>query len=227
VAYINLKPAYLALLGVLFLVGCMGGGGKTKDSSIDDIEYQQDLSAPLVLIPNPYDKQKVNVPANVSASFNKALSLMEAKKWVEAEMVLEPLTQSNPNLSGPWLNMAICIWRQGETATASQAFDKALAANALNNDTYNAYAIFAREQGDFAKAESLYKKALQVWPHSAVSHRNLGVLYDMYMGRFDDALYHLEMSAKIMGEPDKELKGWIIDIKRRQKSESKNTQGPT
>ena len=220
-AYIKFKSAYAALLGALFLAGCMGGGGKSKDSSADDIEYKQDLSAPLVLIPNPYDKQKVNVPADVSTRFNKALALMEAKKWVEAEMVLQPLTQSNPNLSGPWLNMAICIWRQGEIAAAGPAFDKALAANPQNNDTYNAYAIFAREQGDFAKAESLYKKAIQVWPHSAVSHRNLGVLYDMYMGRFDDALYHLEMSAKIMGEPDKALKGWIVDIKRRQKSQTK------
>ncbi len=217
-AYINFFPTALTLLGVMFLTGCMGGPGKVKESSQDDIEYKQDLSAPLVLIPNPYDKQKVNVPADVSARFNKALALMEAKKWVEAEMALEPLTQSNPNLSGPWLNMAICIWRQGDIAAASQAFDKALQANAFNNDAYNAYALYAREQGDFAKAEALYKKAIQVWPHSAVSQRNLGVLYDMYMGRFDDALYHLEMSAKIMGEPDKELKGWIIDIKRRQKS---------
>jgi hypothetical protein len=38
----------------------------------------------------------------------------------------------------------------------------------------------------------------------------------MYMGRFNDALSHFEMSARIMGEPDKQLKGWIVDIKRRQ-----------
>ncbi|HEY7773002.1 MAG TPA: tetratricopeptide repeat protein [Marinagarivorans sp.] len=214
----NIKAIFCAaLLALLMMVsGCATSPGGARPEPEPEIIYEPSDEAPLVLIPNPYDQQRVKVSEQVKSAFNQGVALMQAENWPQAEVHFDNLTQANPELSGPWLNLAICLWRQQQFDAAAQAFEQAITVNSLNNEAYNAYAVMVREQGDFQKAETLYKKALSVWPHNAVVQRNLGVLYDMYMGRFDDALAHFEMSARIMGEPDKELKGWIIDIKRRQ-----------
>jgi tetratricopeptide (TPR) repeat protein len=205
-----------------FLSGCASSPTKKNAESETEIATSEEGNkTPFAVVPNPYSLQKIKVPTDADAAFSTAVGLMQAQKWSQAAKVLEPITRTHPRLSGPWVNLGICLWRQEQYEPAAAAFDKALLANSLNNDAYNTYAVMARELGQFSKAESLYKKAIEVWPSSAVSHRNLGVLYDMYMGRFDEALYHLEMSAKIMQDADKELKGWIVDIKRRQAKEGR------
>lgn len=212
------RAFFILCLAVVMAIttGCATNGGGSRAEPEADIVYEPGETAPLVLLPNPYDQQKVKVSAGVKAAFVQGVVLMESENWPQAELHFDGLTQSNPQLSGPWVNLGISLWRQEQYDAAGQAFDKAINANALNIEAYNAYGVMAREQGQFTQAEELYKKAIAVWPHSAVVHRNLGVLYDMYMGRFNDALAHFEMSARIMGEPDKQLKGWIVDIKRRQ-----------
>ena len=207
-----------ACVAALMLVnaGCATNNGGSRAEPEAQIVYQPGDEPPLVLLPNPYDQQKVKVSADVKAAFAKGVALMESQNWPQAELHFDAIAQANPSLSGPWVNLGISLWRQQQYEAAAQAFDQAINVNALNVEAYNAYGVMEREQGHFAEAETLYKRAIAVWPHSAIVHRNLGVLYDMYMGRFDDALAHFEMSARIMGEPDKQLKGWIVDIKRRQ-----------
>lgn len=204
-------------LCAVFLTGCGTSPNRTLPPEGEehfDAELGEDPN--FTLIPNPYLQQKVEIAPETKSAFADAIVIMQSEDWAEAELRFAELTQTSPTLSGPWVNLGICRWRQKQFKTAAKAFEQAIEVNSLNVDAYNAYGVMAREQGDFAKAESLYQQAIGIWPHSPISHRNLGVLYDMYMGRFDEALQHLEMSAKVMPEPDKKLKGWIIDIKRRQ-----------
>ena len=156
------------------------------------------------------------MPADFTVEFNKGITLLEAKRWSQAQVQFMQLTQAAPNFSGPWVNLGLCYWRQQNIDLAIGAFEQAIATNKYNGDAYNLYAVMMREQGNFKKSEALYLQAINVWPHNAVAHRNLGILYDMYMGRFDDAYYHFAMNAKIQSKPDKKLRGWMIDIKRRQ-----------
>ena len=44
--------------------------------------------------------------------------------------------------------------------------------------------------GRFSEAEQSYTKALAVWQHDADTHRNLGILYELYMGRLLEAQQH-------------------------------------
>jgi hypothetical protein len=39
------------------------------------------------------------------------------------------------------------------------------------------------------------------------------------MGAFDSALYHYERYQTLQSEPDREVKGWIIDTQRRLKKQ--------
>lgn len=199
---------------VLLGVGCASNGKKsTPDAKVDT---SADSTAPLELIPNPYLAQQVKASPAAETAFRNALVAMQSEDWNTAEKQLLDLQQKHPELSGPLVNLAIVYWRQEKTAEAENYFKQALAVNPLNNDAYIQYGLFLREHGRFADAESTYLKALEVWPHNAAAHRNLGILYDLYMGKFDAAMTHYEMVLKLSGEPNKEVEGWIIDLKRRQ-----------
>ena len=217
---IKLNSKYYLVFTLCLLVniftGCATGPKKQITAEPKMNLDEQAAESTLVLIPDPYLVSTVKVSVEVEALFDQGVKLIEAKKWPQAQAHFEKLTQIAPSFSGPWVNLGLSHWRQNSIESASQAFEQAILINKNNGDAYNLYAVMMGEQGDFEKAEALYLQALSVWPHNFVSHRNLGILYDMYMGRFNDAYYHFDMCAKILGEPDKTLRGWMIDIKRRQ-----------
>jgi len=167
-------------------------------------------------IPNPNKlASRPKVPAKAKADFSKAISLMEAKRWKEAESVLVPLTGGFPNLAGPYVNLGITQAALDKKKQAESSWNKAIRINPLNFDAYTSLAVFYREEGRFKEAEAVYLKALKIWPHHPSSIKNLGVLYDLYMGRFEAALAQYNLYVKVIGREDKQMKGWIADLNRR------------
>jgi len=208
---------WLWIVSALALIaGCAASGGSKKDKPAAAAEVSVDGdSSPIELIPNPYLAQAVKVPPAVQTEYRNALVAMQSEDWSLAEQQLLDLHNRHPELSGPLVNLGIVSWRQEKLVEAETFFTRALTANPLNNDAYVQFALFLREQGRFADAEAQYLKALEVWPHNAAAHRNLGILYDLYMGKFEEALKHYEMVLKLSPTPNKEVEGWIIDLKRR------------
>lgn len=80
---------------------------------------------------------------------------------------------------------------------------------------YNERGIALREQGKFAEAEQAYLDALGQREAHPDSHRNLGILYDLYMGSTDQALLHFNRYQDLTGEEDRRVAGWIADLERR------------
>lgn len=165
--------------------------------------------------PNPYLQQSVKISDSVRQSFEAAVKAMDEQRWSQAQVQLEALTANHSELSGPWVNLGIVLRHQNQLIKAEAAFEQAIAVNPLNNDAYIQYAVLLREQGRFDEAEALYLQALKVWPHSPKAHRNLGILYDLYMGQWPKAMEHYQMALKVSEEPSRELEGWIIDLRRR------------
>lgn len=211
-----IKPrAALLLIWVITLIGAGCASNEKKTTPDTQVEASVDSGVPIELIPNPYFADQVKVPPAAETAFRNALVAMQSEDWNTAEKQLLDLQQKHPELSGPLVNLAIVHWHQEKPAEAENYFKQALALNPLNNDAYIQYGMFLREDGRFADAEATYLKALEVWPHNAAAHRNLGILYDLYMGKFDAAMKHYEMVLKLSSEPNKEVEGWIIDLKRR------------
>ena len=170
---------------------------------------------------SPYLKAQQEAPSvsrDVQRRFNQAITAMKAEDWPAAETILRGLVENHPSLSGPLLNLAIVLEQQGDEEAAESFYQQAMAANANNPNTYHRYAVMLREQGRFEEAEALYLQALSVWQQDKVSHRNLAILYDIYMGRLEDALHHYQQYQTLLGEPDREVKGWIADLNRRLKT---------
>ncbi len=168
-----------------------------------------------VISVNPYTEGRKAVPAAAQKRFAAAIEGMRAADWLEAEQHLVWLNNEFPDYSGPFLNLGIVYRQQGKLADAEAAFGGAINANRKNLDAYNQLAILLREQGRFAEAEVTYQEALTVWPEHPETHRNLGILYDLYMGRLEQALVHYQQYQSVTAEPNRTITGWIVDLERR------------
>ena len=209
----------LALL--LVLTACSSGPKKADGPDAEQVatdatgQPQSPLLPPGPATPNPYLATKPSINRQAQQLFNDAIAAMAKKQWPQAENLLTRVTTQYPNLSGAYLNLGLVYQAKGELDKAEQALNQAVAANANNLDAYNQLGILKREAGDFAAAEEQYKKALAIWPFHPASHRNLGILYDLYMGKSEQALQHYQAYQQLLPEPDKLVNGWIVDLERR------------
>lgn len=209
---------WLLLALLLVLSACSSG---PKKPAVDEAGQGASEAGASALLPpgpptpNPYLASKPSISRQAQQSFNEAVAAMARKQWTQAETLLLRLTAQNPGLSGAFLNLGLVYEATGETEKAAQAFTQAIAANANNLDAYNQLGILKREAGDFTGAEEQYQQALTIWPFHPASHRNLGILYDLYMGRGEEALRHYQAYQQLLPEPDKVVNGWIVDLERR------------
>ncbi|BFM09601.1 tetratricopeptide repeat protein [Halioxenophilus aromaticivorans] len=166
-------------------------------------------------MPNPYLANAQPVSESVQKLFDRALEFHRDKNWPEAELAWQELALAAPRLSGPLLNLGIVYEATERPELAENSYKKAIQTNSLNVNAYNQLAILKRKQGKFAEAETLYTQALRVWPDHPESHRNIAILYDLYMGKLEQALAHYQRYSQLEEEPERALKGWIRDLQRR------------
>lgn len=159
------------------------------------------------------------ISAATRTSFASAVAAMKAEQWPEAERQLKQLLQSQPNLSGAHLNLALVYAQTQRPAEAEARFKQAIQANAANGTARNQYGIWLRTQGRFKDAETVYVQALQANPEFADTHLNLGILYDLYLGKSAQALDHYQKYLALKGEAadTTRVKSWVADLQRRSK----------
>ena len=165
--------------------------------------------------PNPYLQNPQKLNDQVQVSFYDAVAAMQQKNWDQAEIALKQLAEKNPKLSGVYLNLGIVYRNKGDTEKAAAEFNRAITANPKNLDAYNQLAVLKREAGDFAAAESLYQKSLAVWPFYPEGHKNIAILYDLYLSKPELALPHYQAYQQLLAAPDKQVDSWIAELQRR------------
>ncbi|GGY86924.1 hypothetical protein GCM10011613_35150 [Cellvibrio zantedeschiae] len=165
--------------------------------------------------PNPYLQNPQKFSEQVEINFHDAVASIQQKNWDHAEAVLKQLAEKNPKLSGVYLNLGIVYRNKGDSEKAAAEFNRAINANMKNVDAYNQLAVLKREAGDFAAAESLYQKALTIWPFYPEGHKNLAILYDLYLGKPELALPHYQAYQQLLPAPDKQVDSWVADLQRR------------
>lgn len=190
-------------------------------------ESQSEANTQLV---SPYQRAAQPAASDAKKRFNTAREAMKVRDWPEAKKHLNWLIEHYPSYSGPVLNMAVVYEQQGQLALAEQSYRKALRVNKLNLKAYNRYAIFLRQQGRFSEAEQSYAKALAVWQYDADTHRNVGILYELYMGRLPEAQQHYLQYLQLREQAQsfnadkayKQVKGWTMDVARRLKRQEQS-----
>ena len=211
---------FTSLLLVL-LVGACGSmpvprvdrGSDTVDGDAvlrQPIEAQTDSTQPVVVVaPN------VKVDDRTSALFTQALEAMATSKDTVASALLLEITERQPELAGPWVNLSILAEKQGDAEVARRYLDIALEKNPNNCDALVRLGVAHRVEGEFSDAEASYQRCLEANPSHSHANLNLGILYELYMGKYPEALalYHEYQLA--IAEPDPKVNIWISDLERR------------
>ena len=164
--------------------------------------------------------KKVRPPVDPKATvaYEMALIAMRSGNTQKAEKQFKKLADDYPKFSGPHNNLGIIYYRDGKIKEAQIAFENALKINENSVVGLNYLGIISRGKGEFKQAQSFYEKALQADPGYAYAHLNYGILLELYMGKFSEALEHYKRYQELVKEEDKKVKGWIIDLGRRVKN---------
>ena len=214
------KPAVVLLVALFSLAGCSSLlPGNNKQALVE--------ASPAAVAANGGEQQartvpmfarQIDVPAVKpvnQAKFERAVVLLQAEDWQVAESILLEVTADQPELAGPWVNLALSRLQLGAVDEAQEALQQALKVNPNNCDALNHAALLARKAGNFSVAESHYQTCIEANPSYLSARLNLGILYELYMGRYGEALalYHDYQLA--LAEPDPQVNGWLLDLERR------------
>ncbi len=176
--------------------------------------------------PNLYLSGQSPVSGSSAALFKQALQAKHKNPDI-AQKLLLTLTQTQPGLSGPWVQLGdidmqafaalkVNQWDQKQALLkdAKSNYQKAVAVNQHNYFAHNRLARVFRELGEFEQAEQHYQYAIASWPAYDNSYLNLGILYDLYMGKKQQALPNYELYQALQDKPVRQVRGWIADLKR-------------
>ena len=161
---------------------------------------------------------EVPVPAlkgNTASEFEMAVSFLQAGRYEEALALLRHITAEQPELAGPWINLGQVYVALDAPEEARQAFESAIAANPYNCTAHNELGLLSRQNGDFEAAERHYLNCLERVPGNDAAHLNLGILYELYLGRLTEALASYRQYQSLQSEEDRRVKGWVMDLQRR------------
>ncbi len=155
-------------------------------------------------------------PAAMKA-YQQALQATEKGDRKRGIKLFTAISEQYPQFSGPQTNLGLIYFKQGDSAKAEVAFNKAIGINPKNATAYNHLGIIHRQQGRFDQAEKAYLSAIQYQPAYANAHLNLGILYDIYLLKLDKALQHYQKYQSLQATEDTTVKKWTIGLKRRLK----------
>jgi tetratricopeptide (TPR) repeat protein len=147
--------------------------------------------------------------------FADAVRRLEAGDLAGARPVLEKLVAAEPTLAEPAVNLGMLHAREQRWADAEAALAEGLKRDPKNAVALNELAAVQREAGRFKDAESSYRRALDADAAHYRTHRNFAVLLDLYLWRPAEALQHFEAYLSKSGGADKQVSGWVAELRRR------------
>lgn len=112
-------------------------------------------------------------------------------------------------------NLGIIALRQQKYSEAVTLFQSAIIRNPVDQRALNLLAVAYRRMGLYEESESVYSYGLIIAPEYSLFHRNLGILYDLFLQKPELAGSHYQVYLEQQPD-DKELVArWMADMKRR------------
>jgi Flp pilus assembly protein TadD len=134
----------------------------------------------------------------------------------QASLEFQLLTQSYPDLSGPYANLGVLHRNANQLPESEAALAKATGLAPWDAQTWTEYGLTLRQAGKFTEARTAYETAIKANPSYAPAHRNLGVLLDLFLDDPLTAQTELETYKQLTGE-DKPVSGWLAELRSRNK----------
>lgn len=166
----------------------------------------------------------IDIPDQAAVDFKLAIDHMNNKRFDLAELAFIKMNNDYPLLAGPYANLGVIYSQNKQWDKAINMLSKALTKNSKNVKIANQLGYVYRQKGDFENAEKQYLNAIKLDPNDGAGYLNVGILYDIYMGKLVEASGFYQQYQTIQSEPDRRVAGWIVDINRRVGSVNKKSQ---
>ncbi len=138
-----------------------------------------------------------------------------AERLDAAAAIWNELAVSAPAQPAPVYNMGLLAMRRGLWVEALLELQNAELRSPQDAGVQDALGITYRNLGRFRDAETAYRTSLTAAPERAATHRNIGVLLDLYLRQPAEALPHFERFLALGGASDKQVSAWIAELKQR------------
>lgn len=175
-------------------------------------------AAPGPLVPEPEPAPVIVRPVVVAEravdEMLVAMKLLEEGNLRQAEANFEEILKVRPDIPEAHLNLGWIKQRLGKHGEAVSHLREGLQRRPADPRAAVLIALSQREQGLFAEAEATLKQRLATAPGDDQAHLNLGVLYELYLFRPQQALEHYRQFQALQAAPDPRVAGWVAVLER-------------
>ncbi len=165
---------------------------------------------------NRFAQQKsekmTGVPLVIIEDYKKAIAFMRHKDWQSAEKIFDNIISQQPQLSGSYVNKALIAKDRQQLPTAHDYLDKAISINELNPYAHHLKGQLLKLEGNFAKAEQSYLRALLIWPDYTEVHLSMAILLELYRGRLLESFSYYQ-SYLVLQPKDSQVERWLAGLK--------------
>lgn len=144
-----------------------------------------------------------------------AIALLKAGEFRQAEINLEEIVKVRPDLVEAHFNLGWARFQLKKCREAIPVLLDGLKLKPADIAAFNLIAICQRTLGQFTEAEKTYLQGLLLAPDNDKLHLNIGVLYDLYLFRPEQALEHYRQYQSLQKSPDTRVAGWIALLERK------------
>ncbi len=195
------EPRFWWLLPLLILVGC-----STPPRQAEPVKPQIERPA------KPVEAKPVDPKARMQA-WDEALQSLRAGDQETALKRFEQFRAQYGDSPALQANVGLVFYNRAQYDKAKEALLAAVGYPAAPAAWHNQLGMIYRQLGEFRNAEQAYLKALALQPDYARAHRNLAILYDLYLQELPKAVAHYRRALAVA--PDPEIESWIGDLERR------------
>lgn len=200
------------LIALLFLAGCATGGKVVQEPVVEvpvstepSVSRFEDGRRGFVLT------EISNMDAATQTTFDQAVELLISRDFEQAIELLEMVIVSSPDVTAPYINLAIAYRQVDKPEQAEEQLKSALEIVPGHPVASNEYGLLLRKAGRFAEAREIYERAVTLFPEYLPVRKNLGILCDLYLNDWECALEQYEhYSAADPG--DKKVKLWVSEL---------------
>lgn len=125
------------------------------------------------------------------------------------------LVPANPVLAMKFTQEGQRAYKQGRETAAVDAWKQAVKLNPEDAVTTNNLALLLKEKKLFSEAAGFLETGLEYSPNVPQLHYNLAVISELYLLDLERALAHYQTYQKLTDKEDKQVEGWVADLKRR------------
>lgn len=148
------------------------------------------------------------------ADFDRAVASMNRGDHDKAVELLTKVIERTPDVTAPYIDLAMAYMRSGKPEPAEKNLKTALALIPAHPVASNEYGLLLRKSGRFAEARDIYETSIARFPDYLPLHRNLGILCDLYLDDPECALAQFEIYSD--GVPgDEQVRIWVAELRMR------------